>query len=64
MSEHEQFAASQPEKPLDVEELERAHAAQKAYALDQMASDYECRAKLLKEAANALRAKAGLPERI
>ena len=62
MNDHEQFAASQADQPMNREEMAKAHAAQKAHALDAMARDHESRAALLKEAANALRAKAGLVE--
>lgn len=56
--------AGQAERPWNDDELQKAVAERKAGALDAMARDHESRAQLLKEAANALRAKAGLPEHV
>lgn len=55
---------TQAEAPAPAGDLEKAIQAQKAYALDAMARDHESRAKLLKEAANVLREKAGLPQHV
>ena len=64
ITQRDQFAASQAEQPMKDGELEKSHAAQKAHAMDAMARDHDSRAKLLREGANAIRAKAGLPEHV